>query len=128
MGGSRGAGDLVRMAGLVRRGEWTTYGDVSAAARGDKRAARAVGAAAARDPRFPSPHRVLAGGGVISRPGDASSEGGLAEIRRRLESEGIGFDKRGRADPARHVHWDELAHRAGRAGRLALPDAGEPQE
>jgi alkylated DNA nucleotide flippase Atl1 len=46
----------MRMASRVRQGEWTTYGDISIAVRGDTKAARGVGRAAAalRSSRTPS--------------------------------------------------------------------------
>jgi 6-O-methylguanine DNA methyltransferase, DNA binding domain len=53
------------MASHVRWGEWTTYGDISIAVRGDTKAARAVGRAAATLEHFPNPHRVLWNGGRI---------------------------------------------------------------
>ncbi|MGH2702574.1 MAG: MGMT family protein, partial [Actinomycetota bacterium] len=54
------------VAAHIQPGEWTTYGDISAAVRGDKRAARAVGRAAATEEEFPNPHRVLRSPGRIS--------------------------------------------------------------
>nr|MBA2600023.1 MGMT family protein [Actinomycetota bacterium] len=97
------------VAAQVGPGEWTTYGDISTAARGDTRWARAVGNEAATSTDFPNPHRVLGHGGFITRPtgtADAQRARGL------LEAEGIRFFS-GRADPARRIHWDELARRAG---------------
>jgi alkylated DNA nucleotide flippase Atl1 len=97
------------IAAQVRRGEWTTYGDISTAARGDSRWARAVGNEAASSTDFPTPHRVLGHGGIVTR----GSEGAEVDrARGRLEAEGVRFTS-GRADPARRVHWDELARRAG---------------
>src|SRR4051812_42500962 len=56
----RGMSDpYLAMAGHVRAGEWTTYGDISIAVRGDTKAARAVGRAAATLAHFPNAHRVL---------------------------------------------------------------------
>lgn len=103
--------ELVRTAAHVRAGEWTTYGDLSAAVLGHKRAARFVGMLAATDERFPNAHRVLTSEGRISRP-----DGNTGPARRRLDSEGVSF-VRGRADPARRVHWDELQRRDGRVAR-----------
>ncbi len=103
---------FMRVAAHVRPGEWTTYGDISAAVRGDKRAARAVGRAAATEDEFPNAHRVLRSPGRISRGVGACSEGrGVAGVRDRLRVEGVVFDETGKADPARHVHWDELRRR-----------------
>jgi alkylated DNA nucleotide flippase Atl1 len=102
------------VARRIRKGEWTTYGDISAAATGSKRRARAVGREAAESDSFPNAHRILASDGTVSRgPG-----GNTEAARRRLEAEGVGFDRLGRADPARRVHWDELVRRARRRPAL----------
>lgn len=99
------------VARLVRRGEWTTYGDVSIAVRGDTMGARAVGRAAALLPQFPAPYRVLQQGGVIP-DGWRDDEGrGPEECRRLLEEEGVGFPDGVRADPDRRVAWDVLVER-----------------
>ncbi|MGH2694816.1 MAG: MGMT family protein [Actinomycetota bacterium] len=105
-------------AALVRAGEWTSYGDISAAVHGSGRAARAVGGAAATSDSFPNAHRVLRSDGTIAPRTAPHSDDPLA-VRARLESEGISFDARGRADPRRRVHWDELQRRAG-AGNAVL--------
>lgn len=105
------ADDIVRVAGLVRPGEWTTYGDVSAAALGNGRWARLVGTIAATDERFPNAHRILTAEGRISRPG-----GDTGAARSALENEGVVF-VRDRADRARRVHWDQLQRRDGRVAR-----------
>ena len=103
----------------IRAGEWATYGDVSIAVRGDDRAARAVGRAAATLPDFPNAQRILQAGGVIP-PGWHDSEGrGPQECRRRLEAEGVRFDGE-RANPAAHLAWEELRERVRSAG-LAVP-------
>lgn len=110
----------------VRRGEWTTYGDISTAARGDSRWARAVGNEAANSSNFPTPHRVLGHGGIVTR----GSEGAEVDLARaRLEAEGVRFIS-GRADPARRVHWDELARRVGitPTRRNIFVDAEDVQE
>lgn len=109
---------FVDVARLVRRGEWTTYGDISAAVRGDARWARAVGRAAATFDGFPNAHRVLRASGTIASGSGAARD--LARIRGKLVAEGIRFTGE-RADPAQRVHWDELRARAARprgAGRL----------
>ena len=101
----------MRIAGLLRPGEWCTYGDISSAARGDARAARAVGRAAATHPGFPAPHRVLRSGGTIAEQWGGEEELGSAECRRRLEAEGVIFGADGRARPEFRVTWDELVLR-----------------
>jgi len=106
------ADPYMRMARYVQSGEWTTYGDLSIAVRGDNKAARAVGRAAATLQAFPNPHRVLKEGGV-SPPGWHDSDGqGPDECRRRLKDEGVGFTEDGRADQARRVTWDVLVERS----------------
>ena len=97
---------------MVGRGEWTTYGEIARIALGG-RAARRVGAAAARG-LLPNAHRVLLAGGRIS-PGWGG--GRVDECRRRLETEGISF-KGGRADPSRHLTWLDLAARSESHARL----------
>jgi DNA-binding MarR family transcriptional regulator/alkylated DNA nucleotide flippase Atl1 len=111
------ASPYLRIAGLVRAGEWTTYGDVSIAVRGDVKGARAVGAAAANLPHFPNPHRILREGGVIP-DGWRTTDGqhGPEECRRRLQADGVTFDDAGRASPAQRVQWDTLVSRADELG------------
>jgi alkylated DNA nucleotide flippase Atl1 len=104
------------IARVVRSGEWTTYGDISAAVRGDVRWARAVGRAAATLDEFPNAHRVLRSNGTIA-PGSPPARD-VMRLRRMLAAEGIRFTG-GRADPAQRVHWDELRARAAAdVGRL----------
>lgn len=104
-------------AALVRAGEWTTYGDISSAVAGTPRAARRVGRAAAILESFPNAHRVLRGDRTIARGSRESSSNEIETTRERLRAEGVSFDSRGRADPARRVHWDELRRRAGLPAR-----------
>ncbi|HEY8761153.1 MAG TPA: MGMT family protein [Candidatus Dormibacteraeota bacterium] len=106
MGAAGIGGDrIAAVAALVGRGEWTTYGEIAQVALGG-RGARVVGAAAARG-LLANAHRVLLAGGRIS-PGWGG--GRVDECRRRLEAEGIRF-RGGRADPARHLTWLDLASR-----------------
>lgn len=100
------------VARLVRRGEWTSYGDISAAVHGSPGSARAVGRAAATYDDFPNAHRVLRADGSVARGTGSCSRGPLT-VRERLEREGISFDRGGRAERAKRVEWDELAQRAG---------------
>lgn len=101
-------------------GEWTTYGDLGAAASGSGQAARLAARLAARHPEFANAHRVLAAGGVVTRgPGGESA---ASAARARLLAEGVPFRGR-RADPACRVGWIELR------GRLAEQDAhGEGEQ
>jgi alkylated DNA nucleotide flippase Atl1 len=105
------ADDVIRVAGLVRPGEWTSYGDVAAAALGGRKWARLVGTIAATDERFPNAHRILTSAGAVSRPG-----GRVGAARRALQAEGVAFNG-GRADRGKRVHWDELQRRDGRVAR-----------
>jgi alkylated DNA nucleotide flippase Atl1 len=107
----------LRLAELVQEGEWTTYGDISIAQRGDTRAARAVGRAAATLANFPNPHRILLDGGRIPPTWHDDQGGGPEECRRRLEKEGVRFTDEGRADAARRISWDVLAERAAEGAR-----------
>ncbi len=95
-------------------GEWTTYGDLGAAATGGGRAARLVARLAGVHPEFANAHRVLgAGGRVVSGPGQEAS---ARRRRGQLEAEGVVF--RGQAaDPARRVRWVELRGRLGEQER-----------
>lgn len=103
---------FMRIASNVRKGEWTTYGDVSIAVIGHPNGARGAGRAAATAPEFPNPHRVLMEGGTIN-PNWRDGEGrGPAECRRRLEEDdGVPFNEEDVADPTRRVAWDELMKR-----------------
>ena len=101
---------FMRMASRVREGEWTTYGDISIAVRGDTKAARGVGRAAAALRNFPHPERVLMEGGVIN-PRWLDSEGrGPDYCEQLLSQQGIRFAD-GRADETQRVPWDELKRR-----------------
>jgi alkylated DNA nucleotide flippase Atl1 len=93
---------------VVAPGEWTTYGDLGAAATGGGRAARQVARLAATHPDFASAHRVLGSGGVVVR--GAGGEQDALRSRGRLESEGVAFSGRA-ADPSRRVRWIELRGR-----------------
>lgn len=102
---------IAQLASHVRPGEWTTYGDISIALRGDTKAARAVGRLAATVADFPNPHRILLEGGHIPE-GWLDSEGrGPDECRRRLESEGVRFEG-DHAGASHRVSWDEIRQRA----------------
>jgi alkylated DNA nucleotide flippase Atl1 len=115
----RGSSDpYLRIAGMVLSGEWTTYGDVSVAVRGDTSGARAVGRAAATQAHFPNPHRVLRSGGRVPSAWKSheSAQPDPQECVRRLAREGVHFDERGGASRANYVSWDILAERSERDG------------
>jgi len=104
---------VVAASRLLRPGEWTTYGDLGAAATGGGRAARLAARLAATHPEFANAHRVLGSGGVVVRgPG---ADGQARRARALLEAEGVAF--RGRAaDPARRVGWVALRGRLSELG------------
>ncbi|TQM36029.1 MGMT family protein [Pseudonocardia cypriaca] len=99
-----------RLASRVKKGEWTTYGDISIAVRGDTRAARGVGRAAAAISDFPHPERVLMDGGVINPSWKDKDGRGPDYCRQLLEEQGIRFEG-DRADKSQRVTWDELRRR-----------------
>jgi alkylated DNA nucleotide flippase Atl1 len=103
---------IIAVSRLLKYGEWTTYGEVAAAA-GRVGAARVVGRLAAGHPAFANAHRVLGAGGRLAQAGTAAA----ARRRRALEAEGVVFTGV-RADPARRVGWNELR------GRLAEVTSG----
>lgn len=93
---------------VVLHGEWTTYGDLGAAATGGGVAARVAARLASTHPEFANAHRVLGSGGVVMC--GQGAEVNARHRRARLEAEGVVF--RGRAaDPARRVRWVELRGR-----------------
>jgi hypothetical protein len=83
---------------------------ISIAVRGDTKAARGVGRAAAALPDFPHPERVLMDGGVINPNWKDSHGRGPAYCHQLLEGQGVTFDG-DRADKSRRVAWDELKRR-----------------
>jgi len=101
---------FMRMASRVRRGEWTTYGDISIAVRGDTKAARGVGQAAAALPQFPNPERILMEGGRINPKWRDSQGRGPEHCRHLLEQQGIQFEG-DVADQSQRVTWDALRRR-----------------
>lgn len=112
---------ILRAAGLVRRGEFTTYGDISQVVYGHGRGGQAVGQVAMRDPEFPHPHRVLAKGGQIPATWAHTDGTGSAEdARRLLEQDAVKIlhDDDGRlyAHPRHYINHEELSARLRQSG------------
>jgi alkylated DNA nucleotide flippase Atl1 len=104
-----------RIAGLVGAGEWTSYGDIAIVVHGTVRLARRVGRAASISDDFANAHRILRTDGSVARPPGA--ENSARRAIKALRREGVNLT-RGKADPARRIHWDELLRRAGGTPRL----------
>lgn len=112
---------VIAVTGLLQAGEWTTYGDVSTAIRGDAAASMAVGGILASNADVPNPHRVLNAGGVIPPKWTSSNGEGPEECIRRLESEGVTVTNN-KAAPSRYVPAETLIARlAGSTGSADLP-------
>jgi len=95
---------VIEVVSAIRAGRWMSYADVAEAAGGSRRGAMAVGGFLANSPDIPpSVHRVLRDGGRVS-PAWRGDIGGPDDCRALLESEGLTFDEKGRADPAKRYH------------------------
>lgn len=113
---------IVEVGGLVRPGEWTSYGDISQVVYGHAKAGQAVGMVVSRSPECEAfAHRVLQFTGQI--PSEWFDEQGRRpeECARRLREEGVTVDEDLFAHGRHHVTHEELSRRLGetRGGGVA---------
>ncbi|HEX2070330.1 MAG TPA: hypothetical protein VHF90_01625 [Thermoleophilaceae bacterium] len=103
---------VLLLSRLLRRGEWTTYGDFSIAVYDSSKMGLPVARLAARHPAFANPHRVLGASGRVSPEWqDETRTKGPEECKRRLSEEGAWDAGRDRARDSGFVAWETLRKR-----------------
>ncbi len=100
----------------IPAGRWVSYQDLAVASGGSAKAGLAVGMYLAATTDMPEGvHRVLRSNGTIS-PGWQGTVGGPEECRQLLESEGLTFDDKGRADLSKRFDFAAVDEALGGVG------------